>query len=172
MAFLILIINLRNKSPSPRELRAASETFPAKEHKRAFHAGCRIIYLPPLGGCVAGWGGRRRRGSKPLESLCVCGSPHAANSWANHGESEEMREPSAFCSFFPLWPPQTQARLLFRSLPAQLRPLGLQRPPLGPSQEFPPSSGDGLRTHFQPKMDLSPQEEQLWGPDTGTLQIF
>lgn len=115
---------------------------------------------------------RHKCGSKPLESLCVCGLHHAANPWANHGESEEMRQPWAFCSFFPLWSPQTQARLLFSSLPAQLWPLGLQRPPLGPSQEFLPSSGDGLRTHFQPKVDLSAQEEQLWGPNTGTLQIL
>lgn len=115
---------------------------------------------------------RHKCGSKPLESLCVCGLHHAANPWASHGESEEMRQPWAFCSFSPLWSPQTQARLLFSSLPAQLWPLGLQRPPLGPSQEFLPSSGDGLRTHFQPKVDLSPQEEQLWGPNTGTLQIL
>ena len=162
-------------------LQAVPETFPGKSTKglsRGLPDRLSPIPRRPRGWvgrpAQTGWTCRNKCGSRPLKSPCVC-ALHLCTVWpipqSNHGESEERRGMPAFPSFFPLSLRQTQVRLLFRPLLAQLRPLGLRWACFGPSREFLSFLARGLSAHFQPKMDPSPWMEQLWDPNTGTLQI-
>ena len=128
--------------------------------------GCQIGYLPSLGGLGAGWGDPHRRGG-PAETSVAQGPSKILVSadctvWpiprSNHGESEERQGMPAFCSFFLLSPQQTQVRLLFRPLLAQLQPPGLQRACFSPSREFLSSSGSWAKCPLSAKDGSQPMD--------------
>lgn len=134
--------------------------------------GCQIVCLPSLGGLGAGWGDLHRRGG-PAETSVARGPSKVLVSvlctvWpipqSNHGESEERQGMPGFRSFFPLSPRQTQVRLLFRPLLAQLRPLGFQWAHFSPSGEFLSSSGSWAKHPLSAKDGSQPMDGTALGP--------